>query len=623
MKSNLLMKTIYKLFRGDYMEEKNTMNEKLDLNIWKDFFKILKPYKLEFIKLALIMILVGTMDTIFPLLSKFAIDNFVEKRTYDGLATFGLVYLLAALLLAVSIYLFISKAGKLETYMAYDIRKLGFEKLQSLPLSYYDDKAIGWLMSRMTSDIQRLSETISWSLVDLSWGFTMMTGVTIVIFILNYKLALIVLSVVPFVAITSAYFQKRILKAQRLVRKHNSKITAAFNEDIQGAKTTKTLVREDINLKEFSHLTSDMRNSAIRATVLSALYLPIILTLGSVGTALAVNFGGSFVIREIITYGSLVAFISYTTQLFEPIRQMAVIFAEFQAAQASAERVFSLLNEVPEIMDRPEVVEKYGDIFNPKRDKCPQIIGKINFDKVSFSYKDGEPILKDFNLKVKAGETIALVGETGAGKSTIVNLFCRFYEPSRGQILIDGINYKDMPQNWIHENLGYVLQSPHLFSGTINDNIRYGDLGATDEDIIRACKLVNAHEFIMSMDKGYNTEVGEGGGLLSTGQKQLISFARAIVRNPRLFVLDEATSSIDTETERIIQDAIQNVLKGRTSFVIAHRLSTIKNADKILVIQEGRITESGNHEDLIKRQGYYYNLYKNQFIEEESKTVLG
>ena len=605
------------------MENEQLVNEKLNLNIWKDFFKLLKPYKVQFLKIVIMMTFVGGMDAIFPLLSKYAIDNFVEKNSLEGLSTFGLIYLFAAFFFSITIYQFISLAGRLETQMAYDIRRLGFEKLQMLPLSYYDNNAVGWLMSRMTSDIQRLSETISWGLVDLSWGFTMMLGVTIAMLVLNWKLALIALIVVPFVAVVSAYFQKRILNAQRKVRKINSQITAAFNEDIQGAKTTKTLVREEINLKEFSEVTSNMKKSAIKATILSSIYLPIVLTLGSIGTALAINFGGSFVMKDIISYGTLVAFISYTTQLFEPIRQMAVIFAEIQAAQASAERVFSLLNEEPDIVDSEEVIAKYGDLFNPKRENWPDIIGNVEFNNVSFSYKDGEGVLKDFNLSVRPGETIALVGETGAGKSTIVNLFCRFYEPTEGEILIDGINYKEMPQNWIHENLGYVLQSPHLFSGTIKDNIRYGDLDATDGDIMAACKLVDAHDFIMSMENGYDTEVGEGGNLLSTGQKQLLSFARAIVRNPKLFVLDEATSSIDTETEKLIQDAIQNVLEGRTSFVIAHRLSTIRNADKILVIGDGNIIESGNHKQLIQSKGYYYELYKNQFIEEESKIVLG
>lgn len=605
------------------MEKNEQINEKMNLSIWKDFYEYLKPYKKEFLKLIGLMVMLGTMDSTFPLLSKYAVDNFVNTKSLSGIGYFAIIYFLAILALCIIIYLFIAQAGKLETKMAYDIRKIGFTKLQELPLSYYDDKAVGWLMARMTSDITRLSETISWGLVDFSWGLTMMTGVTIYMLILNYKLALITLSVIPPLAIISVYFQKRILKAQRKVRKINSQITGAYNEDIQGAKTTKTLVREDLNLEEFSELTTSLRDSSIKATILSSIYLPIVLAFGSIGTALAITFGGKFVMLDIISYGTLVAFLSYAAQFFEPVRQMAVIFAEVQSAQASAERVFSLLKEEPAIKDRDDVIAVYGSIFEPKKETWPEINGKVEFKNVDFSYKDGEVVLEGFNLKVNPGETIALVGETGSGKSTIVNLFCRFYEPTNGEILIDGINYKDMPQNWIHENLGYVLQSPHLFSGTIKDNIRYGKLDATDEEIIDASKLVDAHDFIINTEKGYDTEVGEGGNLLSTGQKQLISFARAIVRNPRLFVLDEATSSIDTETEKTIQDAIQKVLKGRTSFVIAHRLSTIRNADRILVVRDGKITEAGSHKELIKLKGYYYNLYTNQFIDEESKSILG
>lgn len=596
--------------------------DKLNVSIWKNFLKYLKPYKLQFLTLSLMMIGLGVLDAVFPLLTKYAIDNFVEKNTISGIEKFGFIYLTLVILLSLTVFAFITMAGKLETQMAYDIRKIGFENLQRLPLSYYDKNAIGWLMARMTSDINRLSETISWSLVDLSWGFSMMTAVTVAMLRLNPKLALVTLSIVPVLALVSFYFQKKILNAQREVRRINSKISASYNEDIQGAKTTKTLGREDINLEDFSKISSSMRDSSIRAVIISSVYLPIVLTLGSIGIALAVTYGGNSIISNIISYGTLVAFISYTAQFFEPINQIALIFSELQSAQASAERVFSLLNEKPEIVDSESVVSKYGDLLNPKRQAWPDISGSIEFKNVSFSYKEGENILENFNLIVNPGQTIALVGETGSGKSTIVNLFCRFYEPNSGEILIDNINYKDMPQNWIHENLGYVLQSPHLFSGSIKENIRYGNLDASEQDIVYASKLVDAHDFIMATESGYDTEVGEGGGFLSTGQKQLISFARAVIRNPKLFVLDEATSSIDTETEQKIQGAINKVLKGRTSFVIAHRLSTIKGADKILVIREGKIIESGNHMSLIKNKGYYYNLYTNQFIEEASKDIL-
>jgi len=605
------------------MEDSQIRSNKVEIKIWKDFFTYLKPYKKQFLKLVGLMVLLGILDSSFPLLSKYAVDNFIENSSLEGLPFFIIIYFLAVVALSLIIFLFIKFAGRLETSMAHDIRRIGFIRLQELPLAYYDNKAVGWLMARMTSDITRLSETISWGLVDLAWGITMMSGVTVYMFILNAKLALITLSVIPALAIISVYFQKKILLAQRDVRKINSQITGAYNEDIQGAKTTKTLGREKLNLDEFSVLTSSLKTNAIRATILSSIYLPLVIGLGSIGTALAMSFGGNYVLEGIITYGTLVAFISYTAQFFEPVRQMAVIFAEIQSAQASAERVFSLLKEEPSIKDSDEVVEKYGDLFNQNKENWPEINGKVEFRNVSFAYNPDEPVLEDFSIVVNPGETIALVGETGSGKSTIVNLFCRFYEPVKGEILIDDINYKDMPINWIHDKLGYVLQAPHLFSGTITDNIRYGKLDALDEEIVEACKLVDAHKFIIELENGYDTQVGEGGNLLSTGQKQLVSFARAVVRNPRLFVLDEATSSIDTETEKIIQDAISKVLSGRTSFVIAHRLSTIRKADRILVIQDGKIIEDGTHKELIKMRGHYYSLYSNQFIDEKSKSILG
>ena len=604
------------------MEHQEQTFNRVDISIWKDFFKLLIPYKSYFMKLIIINVALGILDSSFPMFSKYAIDNFIERGSLDGIWIFIGVYFFAIAAISIVIYIFILMTGRLETKMAYDIRKNGFEKLQELPLSYYDNKAVGWLMSRMTSDITRLSETISWGLVDFSWGITMMLGIIVYMMILNWRLALIVLIVIPPLAILSVYFQRRILIAQRGVRNVNSIITGAFNEDIQGAKTTKTMVREDINLEEFSKLTDSLRDKSIRSTKLSSIYLPLVIGLGSVGTALAVVVGGEFILLDIMTYGSLVAFISYTAQFFEPVRQMAVIFAEVQGAQASAERIFHLLNEEATIYDKEEVTHEYGDMLTKGKKELPEIQGRIEFNDVSFSYNESEEVLSNFNLEVNPGETVALVGETGSGKSTIVNLFCRFYEPVKGHILIDGKDYKDRPIKWIHNNLGYVLQSPHLFSGTIKDNIKYGKLDASDDEVIEAAKLVNAHDFIINMEKGYDTEVGEGGNLLSTGQKQLISFARALIRKPKLFVLDEATSSIDTETEKIIQNAIQKVLEGRTSFVIAHRLSTIKNSDKILVIKDGEILEAGTHNELIGKKGYYYRLYTNQFMDEKSKSIL-
>lgn len=597
-------------------------NKSIDFRLWKDLIKYIKPYTKRIIALIIVMIGVGGVDVIFPLMTKYAIDNFITTGKLKGLWGFAGTYGGLVALQAVNVFFLIYIAGRIELDLSYDIRKAGFKRLQELSFSYYDRTSVGWLMARMTSDVERLGATIAWSLVDITWGATAMTGGLIAMFYMNWKLALITLSVVPFLGVISIYFQRRILSSYRIVRRTNSRITGAFNEGIMGAKTTKTLVREEENLKEFKGLTKEMYNSSVRAAVFSSIYFPIVITLGSIGTALALWFGGRGVILKTIGFGTLSAFISYAAQFFEPVRELARIFAEFQNAQASAERVMTMINTEPDIKDRPEVIEKYGTEFEPKYENWEELKGDVSFKNVSFSYKEGEEVLEDFSLDVKRGETIALVGETGSGKSTIVNLICRFYEPVAGQILIDGVDYRERSQLWIQSNIGYVLQTPHLFSGTISENIRYGRLEATHEEVVEAAKLVNAHDFIMKMEKGYDSEVGEGGNRLSTGEKQLISFARAILADPKILVLDEATSSIDTETEQMIQHAINRLLEGRTSFIIAHRLSTIRSADRILVIKDGRMVEQGNHRELMRQGGYYYRLYTNQFREEQEFSAI-
>jgi ATP-binding cassette subfamily B protein len=596
--------------------------KRFDWGLWRKLLRFLKPYRKHMLGLSVTVLVLAGIDTIFPLMTKHAVDTFIVPGSREGIWRFAVVYGVLVVIQATVVWLFIAIAGKIDMGLCYDIRRKGFKRLQELSFSYYDRTQVGWLMARMTSDISRLSDTIAWGLVDMVWGFTMMLAMAGVMCFLNWRLALITLVVVPILAVISLFFQKVILKNYRKVRKSNSRITGGFNEGIMGAKTTKTLVREKENLDEFRVLTGQMFGASVRAAILSSLYLPIVLILGSVGTALALTFGGGGVLSGAISYGTLLAFISYTVLFFEPVRELARIFAELQSAQASAERTLSMIETEPEIKDEKAVTATYGTIYLPKKENWPAMVGNISFRDVSFAYNGGEKVLRDFNLEVKAGETIALVGETGSGKSTIVNLACRFYEPSSGEILIDGADYRERSLLWLHSNLGYVLQSPHLFSGTIEENIRYGRLDATDEHIERAAKLVNAHDFILNMEDGYQTEVGEGGGKLSTGEKQLVSFARAVIADPRLFVLDEATSSIDTETEKAIQDAINKVLEGRTSFIIAHRLSTIRSADRILVIQEGELTEEGTHRELLDLRGYYYRLYTNQFIEEQEMRLI-
>ncbi|MCB2294703.1 ABC transporter ATP-binding protein/permease [Clostridium algoriphilum] len=599
--------------------------EKIDIGIWRKLYKYLSEFKNGLMFLALLMVGVAGIDVVMPLLTKYAIDNFIVKKTVDGLTIFAIVFFCVIVFQALNVRLFILNAGKIETHLAYHIRKLGFKRLQELSTSYYDNSSVGWLMARMTSDVTKLSEIISWGLIDMIWALVTMTGFIGVMLYNNVRLTLICMSVVPLLFLIGIFFQKKILKSYRKVRKLNSRLTADFSEEVSGAKTTKTLVREEENLKEFRIDAGKMRSSSVKAAVFSALFLPIVISMGSLGVGFVLWLGGKSIIAGSLSYGTFVMFIAYTVQFFDPISHLAGTIAELQNAQASAERIIALIETKPDIWDSKDVIAKYGDLFYAKGENWEEIRGDIQFKDVWFKYKNGEKVFENFNLKVNKGETIALVGETGSGKSTFVNLLCRFYEPDSGEILIDGKDYRERSLLWLQSNIGYVLQSPHLFSGTIRDNIMYGKLDATQIEVENAAKLVNAHNFISKLDKKYNTQVGEGGGNLSTGEKQLVSFARAIVADPALFILDEATSSIDTETERMIQDAIEKVLNDRTSFVVAHRLSTIVSADKILVIRNGKITESGTHRDLLKEKGYYYNLYTNQLLEDkemESKTVL-
>ena len=606
----------------EHYEEQDYSSEKFSVDVWKKILsKVLKRKKNIIIMIISVIFLAG-LDIFTPLLNSKIIEVFFsENPQFDKTWIYISIYILIALSYAIVIYLFIYMAGVVEVEVADELRQEAFVKLQELPFSYYDKTAAGWIMARLTSDSRKLAEIISWGMVDLIWGIGTMIGILIVLYIIFWPLALIITILTPILFLVCLYFRKTILKAYRNVRKINSKITGAYNEGILGTKTTKTLVLEDKKNSEFNELCTDMKKDSIKAVVRSSIFWPLVLVLGYVGVATTLRIGSGFVLGEfgetIITVSVLYLFISYTTMFFDPIMQIARILANLQQAQASAERIIDLIETEPDIKDSEEVIEKYGTLLEPKRENWEPLIGDIEFKNVNFQYIENEVVLKDFSLNIKAGTSVALVGATGSGKSTIVNLICRFYEPTSGEILIDGKNYKERSIGWLHENLGYVLQTPHLFNGTIKENIKYGKLDATDEEVYAAAKAVSADEFINTFEQKYDTNVGEGGSKLSLGQRQLISFARAILCNPRILILDEATSSIDTKTEVLIQDVINKLLKGRTSFIVAHRLSTIINADLILVIKDGTVIEKGNHKELLQLKGEYFNLYKNQFINEQ------
>ena len=582
-----------------------------------------KPYKKYFFITFSLNILLAGVDVLVPLFQSYAIDHFIIPDSLKGIHAFALVYVAVIVAQTISVYLSVHAATTIEMNIGKDLKWAQFRHLQTLSFSYYNTTPVGYIHARVMSDTLRIAGMIAWGLVDMFWALIYVAGVFAIMFFLNARLAFLLLLIVPCIAVLTVFFQNRILHWNRKVRKINSQITNAYNEGITGVKTSKSMVIEKENEQAFFKITEDMKYAGCRAAKLNAIFIPTILFFSSVASALVLSRGGYMVQKDLIQLGTLSVFISYAVVIFEPIQQLARLLADLISCQANIERVMDLLSQEPNVVDSREVQEKYGDNFQPKKENWEKIRGDIVFEDVSFRYPDGkEYVLEHFNLHVPAGTNVAIVGETGAGKSTLVNLAGRFFEPTSGRILIDGVDYRERSQLWLHSQIGYVLQNPHLFSGTVKENIRYGRLNATDEEIIRAARSVSADVVVNKLEKGYDSDVGESGGRLSTGEKQLISFARAILADPAIFVLDEATSSIDTGTEQLIQKATEKLLKGHTSFVIAHRLSTIRNADLILVVKDGKIIEQGTHKELLAEKGYYHDLYYMQFEEEAAMQVF-
>lgn len=589
----------------------------MSLRTWARLLPYARLLKKPFIIVMVFLILSAVCEAAYPLFISHAIDTFVTPMQTRGIWPFALLFLGVIIFAGFSVVVYSRQAMVVEMRLGPMLKRDCFIHLQKLPLSYYNQNSVGYLLARVMSDTDRISGIVSWGLSHLVWNALYILGALIFMFTLSWRLALILLAIVPVVGLITYFFQKKILVISRRVRAINSEITGAYNEGITGAKTSKTLVIEDRNADAFEERTGDMYRQSVRSSMISAVMLPLVMFCGSVGVGAVLYRGGILVMENLLDYGILSAFISYAVGIIEPTLMMAHILTDMINAQVCIERVTALLDEPCTIEDTPEVTARYGDVFNPRVENWEPIHGHITFENVWFKYPDGEEyILEDFSLDIPAGTTVAIVGETGAGKSTIVNLACRFFEPTEGRILIDGRDYRERSQLWLHSSLGYVLQDPHLFSGTIMENIRFGRLDATDAEAQAAARLVSADSVVRRMAEGYDAQVGEGGDRLSTGEKQLISFARAVIADPPIFVLDEATSSIDTETERLIQDAISHILKGRTSFIIAHRLSTISRADLILVVDNGEVVERGTHQALLRQGGRYASLYKRMQLEE-------
>ena len=586
---------------SDQIFEEEDFKTSFSGKVFRRIIGLTKPHWKWLVAFIIAIAMAAALDSISTYLSKLIVDDGILASDKAAITRYVVMYGILILVQAITSFGFIYAASLLGEQIRYDLRKMMFNHLQQLSLAYYSRTPVGWIMSRVTSDSERVADLVTWNMLDATWGVMSIASSMVFMLIINWKLALIVFFMLPFLLYVAIQFRKKILSEYRNVRKFNSKITGAINENITGVRVTKALGRERENLTEFKGLTGQMYNSAYKAAWLSALFLPIVQVISALAVSAVVYYAGWQANLGTLTIGGISAFISYITFMMWPIQDLARVFAELQHAIASAERIFSLVDAVPDVADRQNAIQ------------AESMHGDIDFDHVYFSYEDAKPVLSDFTLHVKPGETIALVGPTGGGKTTIVNLLCRFYEPKQGVIRIAGKDYTEYSLRSIQSRIGIVLQTPHLFSGTVRENIRYGRLDSTDAEIEEAAQLVGAHDFISQFEKGYEEPVGEGGSMLSVGQKQLISLARAVLSRPEIFIMDEATSSVDTLTEALIQKGMDAIMQDCTSFIIAHRLSTIKRADRILVIEGGQISEMGTHAELLKLGGKYYHLYTRQF----------
>ena len=580
----------------------------------------LKPVRWQILCMVTLAFISSLVDIAIPQFQKYALDSFVGKGTMATIVPFVIVYVIVLLLAAVVNYISCAQATIVEMRVSRELRQAGFEHLQTLSFSYFNQNSVGYIHARLMSDTSRIGTLVSWSLIDCVWRVSYLVGAIGMMLYLNLRLALMVLAVLPLLVILFAIFQKKLVTVNREVREINSRITGNFNEGITGAKTIKSLAIEQEMDDRFREETANMRQKTVRSARIRGLFSGTMAFASSVALAIVLWKGGYIAEEEIGTFS---VFMSYAQGMMEPLRWVVDVISDLITTQVNIERFTNLLAVRSDVEDTPEVVEKYGDSFEPKKENWEPIRGNIEFQDVTFRYPDGEEnVLEHFSLKIPFGTHLAIIGETGAGKSTLVNLVCRFYEPTEGVLLIDGKDARERSQLWLHSSIGYVLQTPHLFSGTVRENLLMGNPDATEEQLWDALKVISAEDVVNRLEKGLDTDVGEGGDLLSTGEKQLISFARAVLADPKILILDEATASVDTLTEAKIQAAMESITEGRTSLMIAHRLSTVRNADVILVVKDGKIVEQGNHKELLRKKGYYHALYTRQYEDETTAKIL-
>lgn len=590
-------------------DDDELLGKAYDSRLVKRLFTYITPYKNSLVVAVILMTISSLMGTAGPAIIGFAIDRGIRASSFDVLRFWTLVFLFTTVAEWLTNRARVRIMAFVGTKIVADVRSELFRHLHRLTLNFYSNYSVGRLMSRLIGDVGVLLDFVTWSITGLFRSVFNLVGITVAMLLLSWQLALVAFAVMPLMFILTNYWRDRVRQAYRATRQRLALINGYLNESISGIRVTKSFSREERNFQHFDDLNLSFFDANIQATRLSALFFPGVDFIGSLATALVVGVGGWLVLDDALTAGTLVAVVLYVERFFDPIRELAQRYNTFQATMAASERLFELLDLEPDMVDAPGAVP------------LPQIQGEVEFKEVSFAYRqEGRSVLKNINLRAEPGDRIALVGETGAGKSTIIRLLSRFYDVTDGALTIDGHDVREVTSDSLRQQLGIVLQDTFLFTGTVADNIRYGRLNASDEEVLAASKAVGAHDFISRMPDGYDSEVGENGSNLSVGQRQLVSFARALLADPRILILDEATSSVDTATERVIQRALDTLMEGRTSFVIAHRLSTIINADQIIVLDHGRIIEQGTHQELLARRGRYFNLYTMQWAQQNQPT---